>query len=196
MITPSHIIYSWATAKYTETEINKKRVFAIITGGFLPDIPTYLFFFTHTFLLDTAQQTMWRTLYFDSAWTPFITLSHSLLLWPALLLAAKLLKQKILFWVSASAFAHSTLDFLVHNDDAYRHFWPLSDWKFYSPVSYYDPEHFGTLFGLVDFAVVIVLLTYLHAVYRQNRWVVRLIRLLMVLYILITFTPLLFFVFN
>ena len=196
MITPSHIIYSWATAKYTEEIPNKLRVLAIITGGFLPDIPTYIFFVVHTFILGTAQSLMWDTLYFDSAWTPFITLSHSLLLWPILLLLAKVLKQKILFWISASAFAHSVLDFFVHHDDAYRHFWPLSDWKFLSPVSYYDPNHFGTLFGLVDFAVVILLLAYLHTLYKKHKWVLLTIRLLMILYILITFTPLLFFVFN
>lgn len=196
MITPSHIIYSWAAAKYSEGSPNKLRVVAIITGGFLPDVPTYLFFIVHTFILGTTQSTMWDTLYFDSAWTPFITLSHSLILWPLLLLFAKMFKQRVLFWVSASSLVHSALDFLVHHDDAYRHFWPLSDWKFLSPVSYYDPNYFGTLFGLVDFVVVILLLTYLHSLYKHNLWIEWTIRLLMLLYVLITFVPLVFFTFN
>lgn len=196
MITSSHIIYSWAVGKYSEVESNRKRMLAIIIGSFLPDVSTYLFFFVHTVLLGTTQSTMWNTLYFDSAWTPFITLSHSFLLWPALLLVAKIAKQKILFWVSAAALAHSGLDFLVHHDDAYRHLWPLTNWKFLSPVSYYDPNYFGTLFGLVDFAVIILFLTYLHTFYKKSRRVTLVIRLLMVGYILITFTPMIFLMFN
>jgi len=195
VITPSHIIYSWAVAKASDSKPNKNRTLAIVTGSFLPDVPTYLFFFVHTFILGTAQQTMWDKLYFNSAWSPLITLSHSLLLWPILVLLSMLCKQKILLWVSTSATAHAVLDFFVHNDDAYRHFWPLSDWKFTSPVSYWDPVHFGTLFGLIDFVVVILLLSWLHTQYTY-KWTLRAIRSLMVLYVVITFTPLFFFIFN
>ena len=30
-------------------------------------------------------------------------------------------------------------------DDAHRHFYPLSDYRFISLVSYWDPRHYGTV---------------------------------------------------
>jgi len=131
MITPSHIIYNWAVGTRFPP-ISKK---AFIIGGFLPDIPTYLFFFIHTFILASSQNKMWDTLYFDSAWTPFITLSHSFLVWPILIAIGYALKKQFILWLAVGSLFHTFLDFLVHNDDAYRHFWPLSEWKFISPVS-------------------------------------------------------------
>lgn len=47
---------------------------------------------------------------------------------------------------AASALLHTVVDLLVHRDDARRQFWPFSDWIFRSPVSYWDPDHFGGLF--------------------------------------------------
>jgi len=169
MITPSHMIYSWALAKATDPQPNKLRTLAFVAGGLIPDLPTYTFFFVHTFLLGTSQQLMWDTLYFDSAWSPFITLSHSLLLWPLLLLGAALTKQRLLKFFAMSGLLHVTLDFFVHHDDAYRHFWPLSDWKFMSPISYWDPAYFGNWVGLVDTVFIIALLTWLWSIYKNHK---------------------------
>jgi hypothetical protein len=41
---------------------------------------------------------------------------------------------------------HVALDLSLHNADAHRHFLPLSHWQFESPVSYWDPAHYG-VFG-------------------------------------------------
>ena len=38
---------------------------------------------------------------------------------------------------------HLLLDFPLHNDDARAHFWPLTMWKFESPLSYWDRDHYG-----------------------------------------------------
>jgi len=169
MITPSHMIYSWALAKATDPKPNKLRTLVIVAGGLVPDLPAYAFFFVHTILLGTSQQLMWDVLYFDSAWSPFITLSHSLLLWPLLLLVATLAKQTLLRLFAVSALLHVSLDFLVHHDDAYRHFWPLSDWKFMSPVSYWDPMYYGNWINTIDSIVVIALLAWLGYFYK-SKW--------------------------
>ena len=34
-------------------------------------------------------------------------------------------------------------DFLLHHNDGHRHFLPFSDFRFVSPVSYWDPRHYG-----------------------------------------------------
>lgn len=40
---------------------------------------------------------------------------------------------------------HIATDLPLHHDDGHRHFLPLSRWRFESPVSYWDPAHFGAL---------------------------------------------------
>lgn len=169
MITPSHIIYSWVIAKTTQGAPDKKRTLSFIAGAVAPDLPVYTFFFVHTFILGTSQQLMWDTLYFDSAWSPLITLSHSLIIWPLLLLGAVLCKQSLLKFFAASALLHVTLDFFVHHDDAYRHFWPLTDWKFMSPLSYWDPQYYGNWVGGIDTLVVIGLLVWLSTIYTNTK---------------------------
>jgi len=169
MITPSHMIYSWAFAKIARQRPKRIDTLLIVSGGFIPDVPTYLFFFVNTFILGTSQQLMWDTLYFDSVWSPYITLSHSLLLWPLLLLFATIAKQRLLQLFSASAFAHVVLDFFVHHDDAYRHFWPLTNWKFLSPLSYYDPQYYGTWVSTIDSLLIIGLLAWLSTIYTNTR---------------------------
>ena len=189
------MIYSWALAKATDSKPNKLRTLGIVAGGLVPDLPAYVFFFVNTFILGTSQQLMWDVLYFDSAWSPFITLSHSLLLWPLLLLVATLAKQTLLRLFAVSALLHVSLDFLVHHDDAYRHFWPLRDWKFMSPVSYWDPAYYGNWASLFDAVLVIALLTWLVSHYKNHKKVQSLAAVLIVLYVVLQ-TVQVFFNFN
>ena len=169
MITPSHMIYSWAIAKATKKVPDKRRTLAIVAGGLVPDLPVYMFFLVHTFIIGSAQSDMWSMYYFDSAWTPFITLSHSLILWPLLLLFAILMKRTLTKYFAISALLHVSLDFFVHHDDAYRHFWPLTDWKFMSPLSYYDPQYFGNWVSGIDTVLIIGLLAWLSTIYTNTK---------------------------
>jgi len=54
------MIYSWALAKATDPQPNKLRTLVIVSGGLIPDLPAYTFFFVHTFILGTSQQLMWH----------------------------------------------------------------------------------------------------------------------------------------
>jgi hypothetical protein len=55
----------------------------------------------------------------------------------------------------ASLLLHTVGDFLLHHTDAHRHFFPFSDWKFYSPISYWDPSHFGAAAAVIEGLVVL-----------------------------------------
>ena len=55
---------------------------------------------------------------------------------------------------------HVGLDFLTHHDDAHRHLLPFSDWRFASPVSYWDPAFYGTWFAAAELLLVVA----------GNRW--------------------------
>ena len=173
MITPSHIIYSWALAKKTEnisssgdTSRSKSRTLAFLLGALFPDTPTYLFFIVCGLILGYSGQEMWGDMYFNSGWSIPITLTHSFWLWPALIGISTYFSLNFIRWFSISALFHALVDFLVHTDDAYRHFWPFSDWKFHSPVSYYRQSEYGQYVGVFDSTLVLMLLTYLFTKYQ------------------------------
>jgi len=46
-----------------------------------------------------------------------------------------------MLFFALAALIHMATDLPVHAEDAYRHFWPLSDWRYYSEFSYWDPDH-------------------------------------------------------
>ncbi|MEM9336454.1 MAG: metal-dependent hydrolase [Patescibacteria group bacterium] len=195
MITPSHLVYNWAIAKASEKIPNPSRTKAFVVGALLPDLPTYGFFFIQGLILGTSQQQLWNDLYFDSVWTPFITLSHSLVLWPALIGIGYALQQQWLYWLASSAFIHSAFDFFVHADDAYRHFWPFSNWKFESPISYWDPQFYGQYFGILDTVVALLVIAWLYRLYQQ-RWIRYSLISLAFVYLLAITTPLFYFIFT
>jgi hypothetical protein len=167
MITPSHIIYSWALAKKTENtaQNNSKRTLAFVLGALFPDTPTYVFFLVCGVILGYSGPAMWDDMYFNSGWAIPITLTHSFILWPLLIAIASYFSWKFLRWFSISALFHAAVDFFVHTDDAYRHFWPFSNWKFHSPISYYNPHEYGLYVGAFDSLLILGLLTYLYTKY-------------------------------
>ena len=46
---------------------------------------------------------------------------------------------------------HLALDFPLHTHDARMHFWPVSDWVFESPFSYWDNAAHAGVIGPMEF---------------------------------------------
>ena len=46
-------------------------------------------------------------------------------------------------------------------------FWPLSDWKFVSPVSYWNPAHYGDWFGMFETVLGIAMAALLFVRFRS-----------------------------
>jgi hypothetical protein len=67
-----------------------------------------------------------------------------------------------LYWFLLACGLHSFVDVLTHYDDGPLLFWPLN-WslRFSSPVSYWDPAHYGSIFAPFELALVIALTGYL-----------------------------------
>jgi len=170
MITPSHLIYSWAVAKASKSEPDRPRTLAFLVGALIPDTPVYLFFFINGLILGYGHEKLWDDMYFNSGWSIAFTVSHSLLFWPLLLAVGVYCKKKIIQYISMSALLHITVDFLVHTDDAYKHFWPLTDWRFISPVSYWNRAEYGQYIGVLDSVIVLGLLAYLATRYHTLPW--------------------------
>ena len=68
-----------------------------------------------------------------------------------------------------AALLHLALDFPVHTHDARMHFWPISDWRFISPYSYWDQSHGGHIIGTIEIVLVILLAGYLIWNFK-DRW--------------------------
>jgi hypothetical protein len=66
--------------------------------------------------------------------------------------------------------SHIVVDMLTHRSDGYPIFWPLTDYRFPTPVSYWEPAYHGRLFAVVcDGAMVTVLSWLIWQRFRATR---------------------------
>ena len=147
MNTPSHIAVNFLLlAKKGKPQWS----LPIVMGSLMPDIPIYLFYFYQKIIAGMSERTIWVELYFRPSWQNFFDPFHS---FPVLLLAATLSYKFgrtgfTFFFLSMSL--HSLCDLPLHNDDAHRHFFPISDYRFLSPLSYWDSRHYGGLVSIIE----------------------------------------------
>jgi F0F1-type ATP synthase assembly protein I len=140
---------------------------AAAAGGLAPDLPMFMLVGCARWIGRHAPRDIFGTLYFSDRWQTLLAPWHSLPLWTAALALA--LWQG---WIVAAAFAASALlhvgvDFFLHVHDAHRQLWPLSSWRFRSPVSYWDSRHHGHLFRPIEMALAIGFAGYLLTQYRS-----------------------------
>jgi membrane-bound metal-dependent hydrolase YbcI (DUF457 family) len=149
------------------------RAWAGFLGGVTPDVPMLLIVFT-LMVTGVSANRIFEELYWQDWWQICNAIGHSFLLWSALLVLGLVMRAKSDRWTllaiySASALLHAFVDFLVHREDAHMSFWPLTRYKFMSPVSYYDPAHYGGLFSLFEAALGIFMVVVLIRRF-QNKW--------------------------
>lgn len=135
----------------------------------MPDLPVYLFYAGDRFLTRAPEAQIWSVDYFSSAWQPIIDALHS---FPLILIAfglARYLKTARWEAFSASLFLHALGDFPFHHEDAHRHFFPLSDYRFHSPISYWDVRHHGALGAAIELIFVLAAAAQLCRLYPTRR---------------------------
>ncbi|MEJ6403517.1 hypothetical protein [Yoonia sp. 2307UL14-13] len=59
-------------------------------------------------------------------------------------------RSPVMIALCGAALLHLFLDFPLHHDDGRAHFWPLTNWIFQSPVSYWDRNHYGNIAGPLE----------------------------------------------
>lgn len=101
-----------------------------------------------------SERAIWRQGYFDPAWQTLFDAFHSLPLLALAALAAWRLRMQVAVMFLLAMMLHSLIDFGLHHDDSHRHFWPLSDWRLASPISYWDPAHFGAIVAPLELLLV------------------------------------------
>ncbi len=152
MNTPSHCTINLALLSRATTPHHNG---AIALGAVLPDLPIFIFYFVAKYLQKMPERQIWSEGYYQPLWQNLVALGHSI---PLAAIAAALCyyfnwtTAALLF---ASMVFHSLFDLPVHNDDAHRHFYPFSNYRFISPISYWDPKHYGRIVSLVELLLVI-----------------------------------------
>jgi hypothetical protein len=145
----------------------------IALGSLLPDLPMVLFYVYHKGLSGRPESEIWGERYFDEPWQALFDVFNSIpLVLTGLVIAWRLGAAR---WTAffAGMGLHALFDLPLHHDDAHRHFFPFSDWRFASPISYWDPAHYGDVVALVEISAVAIGSVMLWRRYRQ--WPLRIL---------------------
>ncbi len=150
MNTPAHLIFGLtAFGKAGRPAVTA----AALAGALIPDLSLYLMAGWHLLVLGTSPDVVFGQLYFSDTWQSIFRIDNSIILWGIALAIGGMMRSPVVIALCGAALLHLGLDFLFHNDDGRAHFWPLSNWIFQSPVSYWDPDHYGNLVGALEVAL-------------------------------------------
>lgn len=144
-------------------------VAAALAGSFLPDAPMFVMF-AYAKFAGFGHADLWpepNGLYWNAVWQAWINAAHSL---PVYLVLLGLALAVRLDWLKVFALAgllHIAFDFPFHREDGHAHLWPFSDWKFVSPVSYWDPAHYGMIMLPIEAMIVAVSIVVLWRRYQS-----------------------------
>ncbi len=173
MNTPAHLLVGVALfARRSAPRSGRWAAF----GSLLPDASLYVLAGVSLFLLQISPSRVFDELYFSTAWQSVFSVDNSFVIWAAVLGCALWLGSLPGIAFAAAGLIHIATDFALHHDDARAHFWPISNWVFESPVSYWDSQHHAAAVAPVTLLAVLV-----SAFVIWRRWPAWGIRLLVVL---------------
>ena len=168
MNTPAHLLIGAAAFSRRD---ERRITAAAILGGLFPDLSLYLMAGVSMFILEISPQRVFNELYYSDTWQQVFAIDNSFVLFGALLAWA--IWAKRLAWIafSGAALLHLALDFPFHGEDARMHFWPVTDWKFESPWSYWDTRAGANIIGPLEAGLSIVASVVLWV--RHTSWAFR-----------------------
>lgn len=159
---------------------------AAIIGGLLPDFPMYPF--TLAVIIGGWE---WEANYWSN-WVQYpMGLANSIPLYLIVIGIGVWLKKPWLWALGGAALLHCLGDLPLHHNDGHMHFFPFSDFRFQSPVSYYDPRHYANWWRPVE-VVIGLACCYILARRHPVLWNRILMAVLAVLYLALLLLPLFF----
>lgn len=164
--TPSHMLIG---AAVLARPLSAATLVAALAGGLFPDLPMFAMVLWATRVAGVPEHRVFGELYFSDAWQAVFAVDHGFLVWGALLALAVWQGSAVLRAFAGAGLLHAAADFLTHNDDARRQFWPLSDWVFRSPVSYWDTRFYGGPFAVFEVGLAVALTAVLCWRFRRLR---------------------------
>lgn len=168
METYSHAFFTWALAKHG-VKAGRAAGMAGAVGASFPDLPSFAgtaYYVGTAYLVEgwaaMDSEEILDAIYFTGPFGGTGSALHSAVPVAVLLVLYRLLglgrrdRRKILLWFLLGWLGHTLADFLTHVDDVRPLFWPLSDWTWSSPVSYYDGAYYGREFFLVNHGLMLL----------------------------------------
>ncbi|MFO6464171.1 cobalamin biosynthesis protein CobQ [Jannaschia sp. KMU-145] len=151
MNTPAHLIIGLAAFG----KPGRPRVTAAaLVGALIPDLSLYLLA-GGALAWGIPAERVFGELYYSPEWQAVFAVDNSVFVWGLLLVLGL---WRGLPWLIAGAGAgllHLALDFPLHHDDGRAHFWPLTDWIFASPFSYWDGNHHAGWIAPLEVVLVV-----------------------------------------
>ena len=120
---------------------------AAFLGAFAPDFSLYAMVAVSIWIMNIPADIVFHELYYSDAWQSVFAIDNSFILWGIGLSIALWRRSPVLIAFAASGLLHLALDFPLHTQDARQHFWPVTDWVFESPVSYWDNNAHAGIVG-------------------------------------------------
>lgn len=152
MNTPAHLIFGLTAFGKPDA---KAVTAAALFGAMIPDLSLYGMAGWQLFVLGTEPEIVFRQMYFSEAWQSVFRIDNSFVLWGIAFVLGMMAQNRVVMALCGAALLHLVFDFPLHNNDARAHFWPLSNWVFESPVSYWDQRHYANIVGPIEAAAVV-----------------------------------------
>jgi hypothetical protein len=181
---PSHFLITAALNTITGKRFNVVTS-AVLIGSVAPDLPiVVLSVFTALGKLvregrpiTNIHSFMFNDLFFND---PLWIIAHNTLHAPILLATALVVTNVIrtttlrnwLFWFFVACAFHTLLDIPTHSSDGPLLLFPLNwTFRFHSPVSYWEAEHYGNVFTVIEYSLdaAIILFLVLTARWAKHR---------------------------
>ncbi len=141
---------------------------AALIGAALPDASLFVMFFIAK-AQGVADSVIWGEWYFSDFWQRIGAMTNSIPIYTALAFLAYAIRFHKVAIASLAALLHCFTDLPLHHNDGHPHFWPFSNWIYSSPVSYWDPAHYGNQWSIVELCLAALLIVFLWRRY-ANKW--------------------------
>lgn len=149
---------------------DRHRTWGAVLGAFAPDLSLYLMAGVSILVLGISPQRVFGTLYYSPEWQQVFAVDNSFVLWGIGFALALWSGRGWAIALTGAALLHLAFDFPLHSHDARAHFWPLTDWKFISPVSYWQGPT-GQVVGWIEIGLTVSFCAIL--VIRHTHWPAR-----------------------
>ena len=167
MMTQTHFLV--AAALLCSPKRPARQNTAVLVGAFAPDFAIYAMFIWSK-VVGIPESQLWNVVYFSEPMLTYTAIANSAPLYALIaILGIAMVRSasaelagphsdhtpvglsrfldpaytNVFILFGLAALTHVALDFPVHADDAHPHFWPVTQWRFFSPVSYWDPSFYG-----------------------------------------------------
>lgn len=128
---------------------------ATFWGGIFPDVSIVAMVIWESGIQGASSAELWGEAYYREPWVTYSAITNSFIVFGALFALARLQGWYLVAAFAGTAMLHFLFDLFLHYDDGHAHFWPLSQCVFYSPVSYWDPDHFGLWWTGIEMALAL-----------------------------------------